>query len=179
MIRTVHGIVSVLLVLLLLSACVMLMLKAAVPDHAWRQFVLDFAGDRVSAILVAFALSMVVVLFAYTGIPRKPRDRFLSFPREGGALTVNLRGVSSFITRLGNDFDGVTGLRAVITPRKGTMDVVLEVKIREGVQIHEVTDALTAKVRSSLMEMLGLQEVGDVSVVVKEISSLRRAHRQN
>jgi len=178
MMKTLHKIVACVLAVGLLCVSILTVIKAAGPPENWNEFVEGVFGDKVKVFWQAVGLTMLLLVYVYTSIPRRRKDMYLSFPAEGGSLSVNLRGVAGFLTKLGNDFEGVTGVRARILPKGNTVDVYMEVKVREGVQIQETTELLRTRVRDNLREMLGIEDVGSITIVIKDITSLRRVSRE-
>ncbi|TFH13152.1 MAG: alkaline shock response membrane anchor protein AmaP [Lentisphaerales bacterium] len=174
MMKALHKIISVLVVLFLLAAGGAVMYFAMRSADTWSRFSTAVAVDRFRIAFIALATCCLGLLLLLTGLPRRQKDRFLSFPGESGTVSVSLRGVAAFVSKIGDEFESVLGLQAKIIPDKNSIDVVLNARIKEGVQIHEICQALQQRVRESLKDSLGVTEVGEVMVTVREIVSHRR-----
>ncbi len=169
MFRILHRIVGVVLVLLVMLISAVTFFYSAGPSTSWEAFLQMYSSQKLYVCWFAVGMLLLVTLYLLTAIRSKDRDRYMTFPNEGGTLSVSLRGVSTFISKLGHGIDGIAGLRARVVPGRNVIDVVLDVKVQEGVQIHEVSQLLQQNVRDGLKETVGITEVRNVVVNVKEI----------
>ena len=172
--KALYRIVSVAILLLLFAGSGAVMYFAVRSTDAWTGFSDAFAADRLKAAFAALAIFCLALLLLLTGLPRRQKDRYLSFSGESGNVSVSLRGVASYVSKIGDEFESVLGLQAKIVPGRNSIDVVLNARIKEGVQIHEICQALQQRVRENLKETLGVTEVGEVAVNVREIVAHRR-----
>ena len=169
MMRVLHNLIGAALLLALLFGCGFLVFNTAGSLESWNAFVGNYLSQPDMVCYAAAALFLLVLLYVSTGIRRRDNDKFLSFTGEGGTVSVSFKGISAFISKLGGEFDGVKGLRARVVPAGNSIDVIVEVKIREGMQIHEVCEILQQRVREKLARSLGLTDIRNVTINVREI----------
>lgn len=112
-------------------------------------------------------LVCLLVLFWLTAMPVGATEHFLSFEMEGGAVSISVRAINDFLSKLGQEFSGVQDLRAHIAAlRDGALEVRLEIHVKAGVKIQQVSQALQQRVRESLRDGLGITDVAAVKVSV-------------
>jgi uncharacterized alkaline shock family protein YloU len=174
MFKIIHKTVGAILFLVAVFFSIMLFAQAVRSNASWMAFLGSYGIRQFEVGSLCAALFLGCVLFIITGLPRRLPDRFMKFPADGGALRVSVRGITSFVSKLADEFEGVTSVGASISPKPNQMDVRLDVKVRDGIQIHEMSDRLRARVRQGLNETLGITNVRDIIVNVKHISTHRR-----
>ena len=64
----------------------------------------------------------------------------------------------------------------VVVPLRHAIDLIVDVRVKAGPQIHEVCESLQARVRECVTGGLGISEVRRVTISVHEINS---EHRSN
>ncbi|MBU0677395.1 MAG: alkaline shock response membrane anchor protein AmaP [Verrucomicrobia bacterium] len=141
---------------------------------------LDYlAGNQLCVLETAIGYIILTLLFLMTAITRKPkREDTLTFKGEGGTVSINVKAVSDFIAKLGDEFAAVLGLKPDIRPRSGGgMDVDIDVKVRAGTQIPELCRLLQERVRESVHESLGISNVRSVRVNVRDIVGIPEPKR--
>ena len=116
--------------------------------------------------LVCFGL-----LYAITGAKRKPKDKPISFENEGGKVTMMSSAISDFLAKLSTEFPSVARMKATPTKAKGVINVLADVKVKSGPQIHEVCELLQQRIRESMTSGLGIKDVGSIEVKVGGIVS--------
>ena len=171
MVRILHKIIAVAMVLLLMAGSGFLAFTAVGSSEDWNSFLQTCAVEQFVVFCVAVALFILGILFVLTAIRPRTKDRYVSYAGEGGRVSVSLRGIGTFVTKISREFDGVKGLKARVAAGNGWIDVILDAKIREGDQVHEICEAMQQRVRDRLKESLGLTEIRNVTVNVREILS--------
>jgi uncharacterized alkaline shock family protein YloU len=147
-------------------------LVAALSD-AWWAASLAFAGGadgRLYAGCASLGLLSLGLLMGLTGGRRKQRERILALRTENGVVSLTLGAIAEYIGKLAPEFPSVVRMTPTVVPRRGTIDVGMEVSVRGGPQIHEVCEVLQRRVRETLVNGLGIQDVGRVEVRVRDIS---------
>lgn len=170
--KIVRGIVLLLILLALLGAGLLLMIAAATsPDEQWAAMIEHFLGTRVVLFCLGMGLFSLGALLALTGIGRRRRERFLSFDTDSGRVTISTDAICNYIVKLAQEFPSIVRMTPRVIPRRGMIDVLVNVCIKAGPQIHEVCEVLQKRVRDSLASGLGISEIRRVEVSVKQISS--------
>ncbi len=139
----------------------------------------DTYGHTVRAVLRdspswRFALGasfiFLAVLFWLSALPLVRREQFLSFPGEGGAISISVHAINAFLLKLKGEFAGIVALAAdVSASHRGAIEVRLEMKVKAGTHIQQLSQALQQRVRDSMRESLGIEDVAEVRVNVTDI----------
>lgn len=143
-------------------------------ESLWAIFVKFVAVNRPSAVLAGVALLCLALLVVVTASRRKRRPRFLSFDREGGTVSISTEAISEYVAKLVVEFPSVVKMKTTIVSLKSAIDIVVDIKIKAGPQIHEVCELVQKRVRESVGEDLGIAEIRRVEVSVTEIVSEHR-----
>ena len=130
-----------------------------------RRWVMPWAG---------IALLCLGLLFALSGVPRRRKDRLLTFDNEGGAVSINTQAISDYISKLCEEFPSITRMTPRVIPGRNTVDIVVDIRVRAGPQINEVCRLLQQRVRESMTDGLGISEIRRIEVRVGEIASEHR-----
>jgi uncharacterized alkaline shock family protein YloU len=170
----VHKLTGLLLLVVFLGGSGLVGYYAAGPTGAWHDALASIEMRPLTVCCGAAVIFLSVSLYLLTGVRRRERDRYLSFPGDGGTVRVNLKGMASHLVKLANEFDSIKAVSAHIVAGDRSMDASIDVKIKEGVQVHEVSELLRERIRESIRESLGITDVRNVDVNVREIVQQRR-----
>jgi uncharacterized alkaline shock family protein YloU len=102
----------------------------------------------------------------------KPRrsGRFLSFSNEQGAVNISTDAIAEYISKLAPEFPSIVKMTPVVIPHRRKIDIMVEVRIKAGPQLHEICEVLQKKIRESMEKGLGIFDVEKVIVSVDKIS---------
>ena len=171
MIRTIlHRIIRILILAALLSVGILLLIASSSLE-IWREMLIAFAGWRPPAIWAGLGCVVTGLLFALTGLKRRRKEKYLSFENEGGKVSVSTEAIADYVSKLVDEFPSVLRMRPTVVPRKNVIDIVVDLKIKAGPQIHEVCELVQKRVRESMTGGLGITEVRRVEVSVSKIVS--------
>ena len=123
---------------------------------------------------MGLGLVSLAVLFAGTGIRRKQRERFLSFENENGRVSISTIAIGDHVAKLSAEFPAIVRMHPRVVPARNTIDIIVDLKVRAGSQVHEVCELLQQRIRESMTSDLGISQVRRVEVNVKEIVSEHR-----
>lgn len=119
--------------------------------------------------VVVGLVMLLSVIFRWTaGIGRK-KDAFINFQSDDGSVGISTRAICDFIERIGKEFAAVKSIESRLIKAKGGVDVALSVKVLSGNKIPELSHVLQQRVRESVRESLGLEEVRNITIKVQEI----------
>lgn len=163
-----------LLVLLVVLACGTVLFLAAVQADWWRAALGAAPGARWSVMMAGILLLLVGVLFVVSERRHGRKARVLSFENEGGRVSISTDAIADYVAKLSTEFPSVVRLRPVVLPARRTVNMIVHVRVKAGPQIHEVCELLQQRVRESLINGLGISEVGRIEVRVGEIVSEHR-----
>lgn len=123
----------------------------------------------VSRLAAGFSLVFVALAFALTALPAGRGERFISFKNAGGTVSVNVKAVTDYLARCGRGIPGVERVVADMASTRAPMEVLLSVHVRSGMNVPETCKMLQQHVRDSLVENLGIADIGNVRINVTEI----------
>lgn len=167
--KIVNGILVWLLILGAFAAGVLLLYLAVLGQPATISHYLSSNAWRFAAGLLVVVLA---ALAAATMFPANRRDeRFISFDGESGSISISVRAVTEFIVKTSREFAGVLGIKASITSQEEPIEVLLDLKLKAGVNVPELCRLLQEHVRSGMRETIGISEIGAVRVKVREIAA--------
>ncbi|MFA5043168.1 MAG: alkaline shock response membrane anchor protein AmaP [Kiritimatiellia bacterium] len=126
-------------------------------------------NDKLGQFLVGISAVFLVLLYWLTGVPIKD-EQFLTFENEGGAVSISVKAIDDFLAKLADEFAGIIRLRAdVAASRDGRVEVRLDVSVRAGTKVQQLSQVLQQRVRESMRDNLGIAEIHSVKVNVSSI----------
>ncbi|MCF7848229.1 MAG: alkaline shock response membrane anchor protein AmaP [Kiritimatiellales bacterium] len=121
-------------------------------------------GITIGAVLICVVLFRLITLGG-----SRDKTHFLTFDSENGSVGISSKAVRDFIERVGHEFAGIKSMESTLIMDKGALDVELRVKVKVGNRIPELSHVLQARVRESVREALGLEEIRNIKIKVQEI----------
>jgi uncharacterized alkaline shock family protein YloU len=168
MMKILHRIMGLIVFAVLLGLAIVITMPAVSAE--WWRVALNLAGERrVDGLLVGGVLLAVAFLFAVTGLRRKRREHFLSFDEEGGTVSISTEAIADYVAKLAGEFPSIQRMRPKVIPARKSIDIVVDVQIKAGPQIHEVCELLQKRIRETMTTGLGVSEVRRVEVSVRKI----------
>lgn len=122
-----------------------------------------------SLILGGVMIASVVLGWLTRFLGRKKRDRFIDFKSEDGAVGISTKAIQDFIERIGGEFTAIKSISSELIQDKGVLDVSIKVKVLSGNKIPELSQVLQQRIRESVRESLGLEEIRNITIQVQEI----------
>lgn len=127
-------------------------------------------NDTVGQFVSGLALILMVILYWLTALSIGGKEQFLSFETEGGSVNIRVKAVNDFLKRLADEFADILELKADINAaRDGKIEVQLDIDVKSGTKIQQLSQVLQQRVRECMREGLGIAEVHAVKVNVNEI----------
>lgn len=168
--KMLHRFVYIVVLALLTAGGIGLVTLAASREY-WAMLEMWLPGSRLVGGCVGVVLFGLASLLLLTGLNPKRRDKFLSFSNDQGAVNISTAAISEYISKLAPEFPSVVRMRPSVVPRHRRIDIVVDVRIKAGPQLHEICEVLQRRVRESMEKGLGISSVRKVVVRVKQISS--------
>ncbi|MBT3191955.1 MAG: hypothetical protein HN341_05310 [Verrucomicrobia bacterium] len=168
--KMLHRIVFLFVFALLTATGIGLMCTAAVGEN-WAVLEALLPGSRVTGACIGVILFGLASLLFLTGLDTRRRDRFLSFSNEQGAVNISTDAIADYVSKLAPEFPSIVKMTPLVMPQRRRIDIVVDVRIKAGPQLHEICEVLQRRVRESMEKGLGISEVRRVIVSVKQISS--------
>jgi len=168
-IRVLSGFALFSLVIALAGALV----YAAVPGKPWQVVFDSVAVSRWIGFETGVVLLLLAIIYLLSGFRRRGgTDQFISFEGEGGTVCISMKAVRGFLSRIGDEFAAVLSLEPVISSSSGSMQVELDLRVKSGTQIPELCRLLQERVREKIRENLGITEIKNVKINVREIVAI-------
>lgn len=167
--KWVHRLLGSLLVVVLTVVLFRVLMPALQGGTAWKDFLAKAGEHHLLVIAVCLGLILGLVLYVLTGLSARPRAAYLSYETKQGNISISLQALQEFIGHLRVEFPSVLALTPKVSARDEALDVVLQVKIKAGAPIPEVSRMLQERTRLMIQEKVGIQDIRDVEVKVEEI----------
>ena len=132
-----------------------------------------------SSIGLGVIMLLFSLLYLVTFSPRRPPLRYISFDSGNGTVSISINAVRDYIRKLSGEFSAVVSIDPKIRADKDRISIDLNINLVAGARIPELSQALQARVRESLHDGLGIDEVHDVRVRVQEITGEPRSVRND
>ena len=166
--KMLHGLIKCVLSVGLLILGILLLANVVAFHTPLGDFLIN---DKLGQVLTGISAIFLVLLYWLTAIPVKA-ERFLTFKNEGGTISISLKAINEFLVKLAGEFAGIIRLRAdVSSSRDGRIKVRLDVSVRAGTKIQELSQVLQQRVRESMRDNLGIAEIHAVKVNVSSIAA--------
>ncbi len=160
-----------LIVFAILTATGLALIGLAASEQNWDIFETLVPGSRLMGACIGVGLFALASLLFLSGLSPKRSTRFLSFANDQGAVNISTDAISEYISKLASEFPSIIKMTPLVLPRRRQIDIVVDVRIKAGPQLHEICEVLQRRVRESMEKGLGITEVRRVIVSVKQISS--------
>jgi uncharacterized alkaline shock family protein YloU len=171
--KVLRRVVRLLVLIGLLSAGLALM-AVAISPKLWAD--VQALGNTAREVWASIGGGLLVmgVIFALSEYRTRKRERFLSFDNDGGTVSISTEAMADYINKLITEFPSVVRMKPNVRPTRGGVDLLIDVRVKAGSQVHEVCELLQQRVRERVVEGLGISEVRRVEVNVREIVSEHR-----
>ena len=118
--------------------------------------------------LLGAALILSVAL-RWVGGCGKKKDSFIDFQSDDGTVGISTKAIQDFIERVGKEFAAVKSIESRLIQDKGALDIAMSVKVVSGNKIPELSKVLQHRIRESVKDSLGLEEIRKITIKVQEI----------
>lgn len=121
------------------------------------------------AMAAGAAVVAIALLWPLTFVLRTCRERHLSFRNPAGEVRVSLTAIRDFLARLAAEFPAIVTLRPAVEARVGKLAIDMDIKVRAGTALPELSRQIQDRAAASVQSFLGIAEVGEIRVTVREI----------
>ena len=139
------------------------LINAKVGEHIVGALQIPVVAGGVGAILI------LSVFLRWIGGCGRQKGAFINFHSEDGSVGISTKAICDFIERIGKEFAAIKSIESKLVTVKGSVDVELGVKVVSGNKIPELSHVLQQRVRESVRESLGLEEIRNITIKVQEI----------
>ncbi|VGO11522.1 hypothetical protein PDESU_00066 [Pontiella desulfatans] len=135
----------------------------AVGDFMANMLVMPWVGAALGAVLI------LAVVLRWAGGCRKKKASYIDFQADDGSVGISTKAIQDFIERVCKEFAAVKSVSTQLIQDKGMLDIALGVKVVSGNKIPELSQVLQQRIRESVRESLGLEEIRNITIKVLEI----------
>ncbi len=158
---------QILTALSLLAIGVILLLEVFNIETRPLAFIATYKSVRLALGCCMIILPLLTFLAAL-GADRK--GAFISFDNENGTVSVSVEAISNLLCKLAKEFKEIATMDADIPIRPdGKIAVNIWLKIFAGCRVQDFAAFLQQRVKETLKEALGIVDVAEVTVTIKEI----------
>lgn len=128
----------------------------------WLQDLLDseyFIGGAVT-------FGVLLLLWLLKAWMFRPPRVVQAFPTEGGQVLVTRRAVKELVTHCCDELGGSGSAEVAVGIHRGELRTRVELKLRRSANVKGVTSYLRERIVQALKENLGLENLGDIDIVV-------------
>ena len=176
--KSLHRAVGLVL-FILMSVAAAFFVYAALSSNLWDETFQALGDNKAGALAIGLLIFLLVLFYSYSGSYRAEYERYISFEGEGGSVRISRRAVRDFLAGIAAEFSTIEKLEPEFTMRRDNMDVELNVTVRPGCHIPELSRMLQERVRTTLRVSLGITQIGKVDVLVQEISGGAKGSRRD
>lgn len=119
--------------------------------------------------IIGLILVLSVLLRLSASGKQKDKHAFINFHSEDGSVGISTKAICDFIERVGKEFTAIKSIDSKLIKAKDAVDIALDVKVVSGNKIPELSHVLQQRVRESVRESLGLEEIRNITIKVQEI----------
>jgi len=168
--KILHRIVFLFVFALLMAVGVGL-IGTAFSGESWAVLDAMLPGSRITGACIGVFMCSLASLLFFSGLKPRRSERFLSFPNDQGAVNISTDAIAEYISKLATEFPSIVKMTPAVVPWRRRIDIVVDVRIKAGPQLHEICEVLQRRVRESMEKGLGISDVRRVIVSVHQISS--------
>lgn len=114
----------------------------------------------------AYAVGGILVLYILFKITFRPPRTIEAFTSEGGRVLVSRRAVRELIQRCSEDLGEVGSADVKVDIKRGRLHTRVELRLRRNANLKGISGYLREQVTLALTENLGVEELGEVDIVV-------------
>jgi succinate dehydrogenase/fumarate reductase cytochrome b subunit len=166
--RIAHRLLGLLLGGLVFVVALRVLVPAFAGGEDWANFVASLES-RIPVIAVALGIVLGGVVYLLTGLVGTPRPRYLAYETQYGNISISLKALQEYLTHLKAEFPTVLSLVPKVEALDESLLVVLEVRVRAGAPIPEISRLLQERARLLIQEKVGIADIREVEVKIEEI----------
>ncbi len=167
--KAIHVLTGLILLIVLTGQAAFIYYAIHFDFTLWERSTDVLAASPQWAVLAGIALFAVTVIYLVSGIPRRLEEQYITYKSDGGEVSISVKAVNDLLSRLDGEFADIVSLKSSLRPRGGSMDVDFDIKVKAGALIPELTRLLQDRVRESIQDNLGLADIRNVRVMVRDI----------
>lgn len=96
-------------------------------------------------------------------------DKFVDFDSGDGSVGISIKAMKDYIDRVAYEFTAVKNVNTKVISNKIGVSFILKIKIIAGSNIPELSQMMQQRIRESVNESLGIENIDSVTINVQEI----------
>ena len=152
--------------LLFLTGCLLLYSYFFSPDLQFEIYTLyhDYAlGPILGLLMVSSVIFRLVNHFNSTS------DKFVDFDSGDGSVGISTKAMKDYIDRVAYEFAAVKNVNTKVISNRNGVNFLLKVKIIAGSNIPELSQMMQQRIRESVNDSLGIENIDSVAIKIQEI----------
>jgi hypothetical protein len=145
------------------------LVNAALTRASWEEAIDLLRISRLKTLSYASGFLLLIAIYVLTGCRRCKGEQFITFDTEGGSVSISMKAIRDFLARVGDEFAAVLSLDPAIRAAGGSVEVDLNLRVKAGTQIPELSKMLQERIRESIKDNIGITDVRAIRISVREI----------
>lgn len=152
--------------LLFITGCFLLYSYFFSPDLQFEIYTLyhDYALGPILGLLMVSS-----VIFRLVNYYNSTSDKFVDFDSGDGSVGISTKAMKDYIDRVAYEFAAVKNVSTKVISNRNGVNFLLKVKIIAGSNIPELSQMMQQRIRESVNDSLGIENINSVSINVQEI----------
>lgn len=167
--KWVSRLVAVLLGVFLLSITLHMFFPALRGGEAWVAYVQGLESSRPAGITLCLLTFIGIVSWIVSARSGSSHPRYLSYETEHGSISISLKALQDFLSNLKEEHSSILALNPKVTAREEGLTILLEVDVRSGESVPELSRKLQSRVRKLMEEKVGVSEIKSIEIRIEEI----------
>ncbi|HMO49741.1 MAG TPA: hypothetical protein PKE26_02425 [Kiritimatiellia bacterium] len=164
-----HRLLGLLIGATLIGLLFRVLLPAFQGGDIWVGFMESLIQQRHAVILVGLALLIALFAYVLTGLSSRPGSSYLAYETEFGAISISLKALQDFLSHIRTEFPTILALTPRVTALDESLDVVMEVKIRSGAPVPDISRMLQERARQIIHDKIGIADIRGIEIKIEEI----------
>ncbi len=129
---------------------------------------LNYFADNPYLTLGIVAAGLVLVLVLVLKMSTRKPKMIKAFSDTSGAVYVSTHAVIDLVRATCEHIEGISRPRVRLKDKRGVTHLDLHLRLESGSRIREIRDALRQHLKGTLQDNLGIENLGNITVIVSE-----------
>ena len=152
-----------------LGVSLLMIVPALRGAEHWYAFVQDIETARSIGIVISILTLAAIVTWVLSLKSRPSKARYLSYETEHGSISISLKALQDFLSNLKDEFSSILALTPKVNAEEDGLSILLEVDVRSGESVPDMSRKLQSRVRKLIEEKVGVSEIKSIAIRVEEI----------
>lgn len=129
---------------------------------------LEYFADNPYLTFGVVAVGLILVLVLVVRMASRKPKMIKAFSDTSGAVYVSTHAVIDLVRATCEHIEGVSKPRVRLKDKRGVTHLDLHLRLESGSRIREIRDALRQHLKGTLQDNLGIENLGNITVIVSE-----------